>query len=369
MNRHIVDMKVTPGRRIIAISDIHAHLEVFQRLLKKVNFSDDDLLVIVGDVIEGGPQSLASLRTAMELAPRDNVVVLAGNWEAFVHALMVSDDGMKALKGRSLGVMEDSGTCLLYEMCREIGLTFDKNTDMAAIMPRIREHFAAEIQFMGRLPACLDTGEFFFVHGGAPTLDHETLRRLDDYAVLKNDEFALQDVHFSRYQVVGHWPVNNYGRALIATPHVDRERKIVSIDGGMGKARCGQLNALLLRAGEPETFHWEYEDDFPKARALEGQAGSVDPLNIIWSQRQVERISSKGGVSTVRHIASGRVVELPDSFIFEYEGELCSGSATDYRLNVEPGDVLSLMAETPMGLYCKKDGVVGWYSGEYERLV
>lgn len=37
--------------------------------------------------------------------------------------------------------------------------------------------------------------------------------------------------------------------------------------------------------------------------------------------------------------------------------------STDYRLPVEPGDVLKVVERTSRGILAKKDGVTGWYFG------
>ena len=41
---------------------------------------------------------------------------------------------------------------------------------------------------------------------------------------------------------------------------------------------------------------------------------------------------------------------------------------SDYVLPVEKGEMLSLVQKTAHGCIVKKDGVVGWYLGEYEEL-
>ena len=55
------------GRRTIVISDIHAHRSWLERLLKKIDFSEKDMLIILGDMIEKGPESLETIRYIMQL--------------------------------------------------------------------------------------------------------------------------------------------------------------------------------------------------------------------------------------------------------------------------------------------------------------
>ena len=100
--RDIIHMKLGSGRRIIAVSDIHGHADVFDALMKKIRFSEDDLLVIIGDMIECGPDSLGALRRAMELVRRGSAIALCGNWEHFFYEWFMDDGANEALKARCL---------------------------------------------------------------------------------------------------------------------------------------------------------------------------------------------------------------------------------------------------------------------------
>ncbi len=61
------------------MSDVHGHIDNLFQLLKKLNYTQDDILVIVGDLIEKGPDSLRTLRYIMELSERENVYISMGN--------------------------------------------------------------------------------------------------------------------------------------------------------------------------------------------------------------------------------------------------------------------------------------------------
>ncbi len=47
---------------VYVMSDIHGYFDVLQTMLKKIDFSDEDELIIAGDYIDRGPQSLEMLR-------------------------------------------------------------------------------------------------------------------------------------------------------------------------------------------------------------------------------------------------------------------------------------------------------------------
>ena len=67
MKARIKKLRLGPGRRILAVSDIHGNLPYLKGLLEKASFSENDVLVIVGDLLEKGPYSLDTLRFVMEL--------------------------------------------------------------------------------------------------------------------------------------------------------------------------------------------------------------------------------------------------------------------------------------------------------------
>jgi serine/threonine protein phosphatase 1 len=68
--------------RTIAISDIHGHNRTFNNLLYKVGLNKDDRLVIIGDVIDRGPDSKGVLDTIIALKEQGYTVThLIGNHE------------------------------------------------------------------------------------------------------------------------------------------------------------------------------------------------------------------------------------------------------------------------------------------------
>lgn len=60
------------------ISDIHGEACRFHSMLEKIQFSDEDTLYILGDVVDRGPDGVALLREIMSAA---NMILLLGNHE------------------------------------------------------------------------------------------------------------------------------------------------------------------------------------------------------------------------------------------------------------------------------------------------
>lgn len=366
----LAELRLAPGRRVICISDVHGHRSHLDRLLEKLRFTADDFLIVIGDAVECGPEPLGALRRIMALEKAGCARMLAGNWEYQRHELFMSDDPeiSAMLLNASIAGRDDDGGSLLTDMCAEIGISLCGDSDMRTILPRIREAFSEELEYMGSLPVILDAGDFVCVHGGLNTLNRaELLSDPDEYGFLKNDAFAQQGHAFERWIITGHWPVANYDREVARySPHVFPKQRIVAIDGGCGKQLAAQLNALIMYAGRPGEFEWDFADDFPRARALDAQRASQGSIHTVWDTRFIDVLEKGAEFAKVRHHASGRILEVPIKRLWLQQGVEVLGDFTDYMLPVEPGDVLSILFETSRGLYCKKADVIGWYAGSYE---
>ena len=65
--------------RCIVISDIHSHLERFQQILKEVEYTTNDYLIINGDFVEKGTQAIETVHYLQYLQQQSKrVYVLLG---------------------------------------------------------------------------------------------------------------------------------------------------------------------------------------------------------------------------------------------------------------------------------------------------
>ncbi len=63
-------------KRILAIGDIHGQFKKLSSVFNKINFCDDDFLILLGDYVDRGDENVHCLQWALE-----NVVALRGNHE------------------------------------------------------------------------------------------------------------------------------------------------------------------------------------------------------------------------------------------------------------------------------------------------
>ena len=55
---------------------------------------------------------------------------------------------------------------------------------------------------------------------------------------------------------------------------------------------------------------------------------------------------------------------MPEHFIYYADNKTYCYDCSDVYLEIEEGDMLSVIAETSVGWIVKKDGVIGWYRGK-----
>ena len=127
------------------ISDIHGEYDLFLELLDKINFSDDDVLYVLGDMVDKGERSIKVVDFVRETP---NIKAIVGNHEySFLkryHGLMKS--------------LEDGD-------------------DIDAVLQNLREYFPGDgerltwetVDFIEALPYYIETDDFICVHAGVET--------------------------------------------------------------------------------------------------------------------------------------------------------------------------------------------------------
>ena len=360
----IVRPNFRPNQRIIAISDIHANLDYFQHLLKKIRFCEEDVLIIVGDFLEKGERSLDTLHFIMDLVKQGNTYVLEGNCDSWhdIFDHMDEDDPMMV---RWRGYMAIKRSGLMYEMYQKLGVDVTKEENVVSALPQVREMYQEEIQFLRDIPTILETDHYLFVHGGvSPYVPLEDQRQGE---VMKMDNFRGKGWSFNKWIIVGHWPVTLYVYDhCSAHPIIDWDRKIISIDGGCVLKDDGQLNALIIPGEGSEDFQIQWYDTFPVRRAKGVQAASASSYYIRWGDSEVELLERGEEFSRCRHVRTGYEMDILTKYLFEKEGKLYTNDCSDYELEIAEGDEVSIIEETSRGFYVKHNGVSGWYYGEVE---
>ncbi len=72
---------------IYVMSDIHGCYDKYRKMLERIAFSKTDTLYILGDVVDRGPHGMQVL---LDIAARDNVVLLQGNHDRLAGILLTN---------------------------------------------------------------------------------------------------------------------------------------------------------------------------------------------------------------------------------------------------------------------------------------
>lgn len=187
---------------IYTVSDLHGCLEDWQRLLKKIRFSDNDTMFVLGDCVDLGPDPIGLLHDLME---RPNVFPILGNHELqFVRC--VRDIPADATMENLMEKLPPESAAQLAQWIKSGGqqtllqyLALDQE-DREAILDYISEMTLYE-------EAEADGVSFVLTHSGIDGFDEQT--DLDDYA----PEAFLQacpkpgmEYFADRTVIVGHVP-------------------------------------------------------------------------------------------------------------------------------------------------------------------
>ena len=233
-------------KNIYITSDIHGDLKKFKKLLEEINLSDDDVLIVVGDVIDRGEDGLDILKIIME---KDNIILLKGNHEDimlnFIKNRYTNDADLYARHW-----FENGGysTFIKYEELNE--------TDKAEIYDYLNKLEYYKILTINNV-------KYVIVHAGfiyLPQIELESMLNMQ-----KNDLLWVRRKFLNRindldldYKVIhGHTPVTKFPKIMNNLDEYTLERinehkiihlkNTISIDCGAGynhNLSCIRLNDL-----------------------------------------------------------------------------------------------------------------------------
>jgi protein phosphatase len=344
--------------RLIAISDVHGNLLALQKLLKKVNYTSDDILVFVGDLFDKGPEELIldNLAYIRGLAKQENTYVVCGNWERVVWEYpkekIVRWNVNNPFK---IWAKEEGFDPLTLE-------NFDQA--MAAVKARHRDY----VDWMYSLPLALETEDFVFVHAGLEPLPD--WRDSDPQKVLRHDDFIYEKQTTGKWVVCGHIPAFSYPLSgMKCLPCINYETHVIAIDGGSSViSRCNQVNALIVEKNNGKlNFSADFADCFETCQVRH----TVKRENVLrkktdWRNIQL-RIEQQG-----KHFSRCTLLNTNETIIIKNEHILWqNGVPVVYNgfcnlLSAEAGEMLSIADNSCSGyvLAKKQDGEIGWMKRE-----
>ena len=238
------------------ISDIHGNYDKYIALLEKIEFSDEDTLFILGDVIDRGPDGIKVLQDMML---RSNVFPILGNHEymalSSLAVLMgeITEDSVKDMSEETMNQpflwMANGGEPTMdafFELSQE---------EKRDILEYLEEFdLFMELQCGGK--------NFVLVHGSLGSFDFDPVKPLEEYDLdeLLFERADYDKVYFpDKYLVTGHTPTRVIHarergflyRELCPTKYIDEvymKNNHIAIDCGC--VYGGKLAAICLETLE-----------------------------------------------------------------------------------------------------------------------
>jgi serine/threonine protein phosphatase 1 len=227
---------VPPGRRIYAIGDVHGRLDLFDRLLAMIEEDQHERapmvpeIVLLGDLIDRGPDSAGVVRRAMAPPAWARVTALMGNHEvSMIDALQDKAEAMRTWLdfGGHQSLLSWGVPAELLDRG-----TFDEIAAIAtALIPR------EELCWIAGLRQHVHIGDYYFVHAGIrPGIGLEEQLPCDNYWI--RGEFLESRRDHGAIIVHGH----------TISPDIDEQDNRIGIDTGAYDS--GRLTALALEGEE-----------------------------------------------------------------------------------------------------------------------
>lgn len=231
---------IPAGQRIYAVGDVHGCLAQFEALITAIEADDadrgaaDTTIVLLGDLIDRGPDSAGVVRAARNLAQRRSVRILMGNHEEMMLDALESEEVLRhflRFGGREtvLSYPVDPDAYHQAEIAETLELM------RAAVPPE-------DIEFLRSFEDQILIGDFLFVHAGIrPDLPLDQQRHADLRWI--REPFLSHSRSFGPIVVHGHTISEN----------ADIKLNRIGID--TGAYRTGRLTALGLEG----TARWLIE--------------------------------------------------------------------------------------------------------------
>lgn len=229
------DRSVPSGNRVYAIGDVHGRLDLLTQLAEAIEADDlaapkaSTTVILLGDLIDRGPDSAAVIGFAREWQNRQDVRILAGNHEEMLLASMTNIDLLRHFL--RFGGRE---TVLSYGMDPE----FYRTASLEQIADWMHGAIPTDdIWFVQQMEDAIVIGDYLFVHAGIRPDVQLDQQQTSDLRWIR-EPFLSHEGDHSHMVVHGH----------TITPGVDIRPNRIGIDTG---AYChGRLTALVLEGSQ-----------------------------------------------------------------------------------------------------------------------
>lgn len=234
------------------MSDLHGNYKAYKQMLKKIDFQKDDMLYILGDILDRGPNPI---KIILDLMERQNVEVIAGN-----HCVMACECFkflLQEITENNLSQIDEDTIEKLLSWQQNGGVTttdefhkYDKETQKKIVEFISDFELYDEIEISGK--------KFILVHAGLGNFapDKELWEYELDELVWERADY--ESIYYEdKYVITGHTPT----MAIEGNPrpgYIYQANNHIAIDCGCN-FRYGRLGCLRLE--DMREFYVERDDE------------------------------------------------------------------------------------------------------------
>ena len=227
------------GDRVWAIGDVHGHADALENLIAELDPNPGDRIVLIGDLIDRGPDSRMVIRIAKE---RAGTFVVRGNHE---------DWALNDIQSHGTHTWEASEDWLMAggKQCLDSYRNADGELNT--------EEWRSDLKWMTTMPHCLILDDWILVHAGLEPgipLDEQKPRQLmwirDDFhssTIPVDPRRAVVFGHSITHVILG----EEVGEISTSEANLEDGRPLwFGIETGACDSKSGWLTAMDLGSGE-----------------------------------------------------------------------------------------------------------------------
>lgn len=356
--KHIqIDMK--DNYRCIVISDIHSHCDRLQQLLKKIHYNKDDYLIINGDFVEKGTQTLQTIDFLQKLKrENDKVYVILGNCEYALETL-VNDPAFSKQMIHYLNKIGKSG--IIDQTINQLKIDIKKE-DPILIQQKVRQQIKPYLDYLQTLPTSIETKDFLFVHAGIEK--RKDWKNSSRSSFIEMRSFQKVGHLLDKYVIVGHLPTSNFYKDKIDNDIlIDEDKKIISLDGGTGVKAISQLNALII---ECHNNHYTFKKEFVQPLKSYIAIADIYQINkdihkVAWPHFEMEILKRGKDFSLCKQMNTNYIFDIKNEFLYQKNNKTyCLDDYINYKVSLDKGTIVKLLGIYDNFAYIIKDHEIGW---------
>lgn len=234
-------------KNIYVLSDLHGHYDIFLKMLEKIHFGQDDLLYILGDCCDRGPDSLDIYFFLQK--HRHHIILLKGNHEIMMRDAFIADDP-DSVSGRQWN--RNGGRKTIDSYHRYLKKKSLNACDYAIVK---QAFYKMMIDYVNQCPSFVEVNcqgvSYVLIHAGINP-DKGLYEQTEEECAWMREYFFMSKGLDGKTIIFGHTPTCYLHQKDscfdIWEDPIFHDK--IGIDGGLGPFDEGQLNCLCLNTQE-----------------------------------------------------------------------------------------------------------------------